>query len=454
MVEGARIRNKVGHCIEMTNFYLMNRYSLKPVVFILFLSVQPGFASKWDELRTLLYNKEYFKLERILPYSLNQMETWQVLYLNSCLESVFNRPEASNLYIEKIFEDDEKKMSEEMKCYLLGIKMSNYAKLYQYKKAAEACELMLSNQYHLKPGTSGYSILKDTYLKMYQALAEVPTQTTFIKDDSKIQLKMDRNKAWNIPVIFGSDTDNFLFDTGSYLSVISESLAAKIGIKKMGEFKSYYINGKKGTSSVGVLSSLKIGNAEVNNVVFEIVSDKDLSFRLSRYKINGIIGFPVIQQLKEIRISQDGYLRIPKNASKKDIGNLCMDNFIPIIEIFTSKDTLDFQLDTGAERTFLFKDYFDKHQDSIKRNFKRGRKWMVGVGGIQSLVSTKVYKLKNFTLRIANKTATLKETDIWYKSQFATQGVNNGIYGNLGQDVIKQFNTMVLNFESMYMEFK
>ncbi len=44
--------------------------------------------------------------------------------------------------------------------------------------------------------------------------------------------------------------------------------------------------------------------------MFIVFPDSVLSFAGGAYKINGIIGFPVIEQLQEVRIDKAGFIEV------------------------------------------------------------------------------------------------------------------------------------------------
>ncbi|RTZ46153.1 hypothetical protein EJ377_17055 [Chryseobacterium arthrosphaerae] len=45
-------------------------------------------------------------------------------------------------------------------------------------------------------------------------------------------------------------------------------------------------------------------------------ADQALSFPQISYQINGILGFPVIEALKEVQLTQDDYFIVPEKETK------------------------------------------------------------------------------------------------------------------------------------------
>jgi hypothetical protein len=62
----------------------------------------------------------------------------------------------------------------------------------------------------------------------------------------------------------------------------------------------------------------------------------------------------------------------------------------------------------------------------------------------------KEYILKNFPLIIGSKKTTIKQIPVTLEEY----GYNEYFDGNLGQDVFTQFNTLIINFKYLYVDFE
>ncbi len=93
----------------------------------------------------------------------------------------------------------------------------------------------------------------------------------------------------NVPVEFKDSTFDFVFDTGANLSVITESYAIKAGLDVRNVvFKVRAITGIDVNAKLGVAKLLKMGDVEVENVVFIVFPDSVLSFAGGAYRIRGL----------------------------------------------------------------------------------------------------------------------------------------------------------------------
>lgn len=116
---------------------------------------------------------------------------------------------------------------------------------------------------------------------------------------------------------------------------------------------------------------------------------------------------------------------------------------MPIIYVQSNNDTLGFHFDTGARKTFLFRTYLDKYPST---NGKQTSKTIGGAGGTKQIAIVQLAELEG---SVAGKSATLKEVSI---KQEASNSRESNTYGNLGQDFLKQFKYVRINFDSMFIE--
>ena len=120
-----------------------------------------------------------------------------------------------------------------------------------------------------------------------------------------------------------------------------------------------------------------------------------------------------------------------------------MNQLTPIIECKVEGSELPFSFDTGASETdFLVRYYHRFHSES--KTWKKGNATFAGAGGV---VKRKVYVQPQVKLGIGDKTVTLEKISI-YTSSTGTD-TNAELYGNLGQDVVANFESFTLDFSTM-----
>ena len=132
-----------------------------------------------------------------------------------------------------------------------------------------------------------------------------------------------------------------------------------------------------------------------------VFPDSALSFAHGKYTIKGIIGFPIIEQLQEIRINKN-MLVIPQTAVDRNIRNFGVDELLPVINVAYNTDTLAFTFDTGAQFTFLNEPFYRRYKKLID---SAGKSLDMQIGGAGGIAKTKAYKIPQIEINVAGKTA-------------------------------------------------
>jgi len=175
-----------------------------------------------------------------------------------------------------------------------------------------------------------------------------------------------------------------------------------------------------------------------------VLPDANLNINLgkSTYQINGILGYPVFQALGEITFFHDGKFEAGGTESNGRGARMLMRRLSPIVECRVEGKDLPFAFDTGASDTMLFVRYYREFRNQSK-NWKKQHERTSGAGGV---IKRKVYVQSEFKLGIGDKIVVLKNVSIYTKS---TGAGNDERYGNLGQDVPRDFESFTLDFRNM-----
>ena len=393
----------------------------------------------------LLNARDYFTLETVVNNSGSQLSETQKLYYKAFLENRFNQSEQSLQTIALLFSKHKKSLDEKIIAELLNTKSSNDSRRFEYKQAAEALRDMIELYGHLLDDFSREALARD--LQRLELLKNIPPQKIILAKDTMIHFKKNEKGRITIPVVCNGVNGMFEFDTGASYSVISESIADRMGIKPIdGSIQILPATGNYINAKLGVADSLRIGEILFENIVFAIVDDEQLSLN----NIHGIIGFNLINQMKEIRIDfKKGNIFFPVTPVKLDLRNLYLAGSMPVVRLKSGLDTLLFQLDTGAIQSIYTKKYFDAHRERIVNNGQRtiATKRSLGVE-----IKIELYALTNAPFEIGNFEMTLPEVLVETREYPTSKNLNTD--GVLGHDVLTHFDEMILNFESMYLTFR
>lgn len=402
--------------------------------------------SAFDKLYDLYSSKKYFKFVSQLKEVENTLNKNEKNICNVFYYSLINNPAESEKYFtQDIISNAE--IHDTVKRDLYTVSIFNNVWLGDYKKSVEYSKILLKNYsaYIKERDKEDY----ENSLLIWEAVQGVGKQEVIRKDETKLNMKRDLAGLYNIPVTYNNETFNFVFDTGANFSTITESYAKKLdlvftgGIIKVGA-----ITGKKIDSRIAWAKSFFIGNMKIKNALFLVLKDEDLSFAGGMYKINGIIGFPVIADMGEVIISKGGDLDVPLTPSVPNKNNLLIDGFNPLVEVDYKNNPMCFTFDTGAKTTMLYVPFLKDYEKEITAEYKLEDIKFGGAGGD---IKVPGYNLKDVELKIADDKVIIPGLSLISKSLKEKEEI---MYGNLGQDFISKFDYMILNFKYMSIDFK
>lgn len=422
-------------------------------LFILAMSLLAANAAgqkKWqvdrDLMPDLLKSKNYFALNAVLAKYSHTLPPHMQLYYGTYCARAFNNDQLSLIYAGKLLKKYKTKFSDTALAGILRIKADDFINLYQYRKASEVLQTIV-NRYSNILDSAELATIKNS-LTLFKTISSIPPQR--IHKSGNVIIKAHRNRFNHLMTAVQSvtDTSAFIFDSGANFSVVSESCAKKMG------FKIYETGIDVATSTqnnvqtkLAIADSFYVGELLFENVIFLVTRDEDMNFPELDYRVNGIIGFPMICQMGEVKIYKDSNIMVPAKPQIKNLHNLYFDGLSPIVQVISGNDTLLFAFDTGAKNSKLSKKYYEEHKVSVEENGKPKLTKNASGGGI---MESKVYELTDFKYTIGSKSGVLNKIPVAISDLTFLKNLD----GNLGQDVFTKFNVLVLNFKSMYINFE
>lgn len=333
-------------------------------------------------------------------------------------------------------------LSDNEQATLLEAKADSLVRKYQYAAAADTYRDIIDRFGHAVDSSD----LADynNSLQLYGALAMVPSQVMHKPGDVTIASYQNEFSHLMLPVRCGGRDDRFIFDTGANLSTITRSVALDMGLKLIeSDISVGSSTDIEVTSQLAVADSIEVGGILFEHVVFLVLADDMLSFPSIGYEIHGIIGFPVISQMEEIRMNADGTIFTPFESIDRGFENLRFDGLNMIVALLHDDDTLQFFLDTGANMSQLSKKYYDEHEEEIKAKATLQHSHRGGAGGI---VEVDEYVLRDFAYAVGSQHNVMEQMAVSLEEKHSEYD------GVMGQDIFGQFGTMILNFKYMYLD--
>jgi len=398
------------------------------------------------QLLQMLDKKDIFRVETLLEEKRSQLSKGIVLYIEAHLQNAFNSTEQSLQTIDVLFDRCGKSLNDTLLFNIFSIKSDNLLKQNRYRESAEALKIALD-----KYGHAADSVLLVDSWDSYNAIEPLKTflpQKMHITSDVTIPVSRNQFGHVMVQVSIGGQSEDFIFDTGASLCVISESNAQRMGIHVLESSVNVGNSiGSKVHSKVGVADSLWMGDLLFENVAFLVVSDEIFSFPEVNFFIHGIIGFPVMYQMQELRIRKDESITVAARPAKRNLRNLFLNGQTLVVQVETGGDALRFKMDTGANTTEFSEKYFVEHNNEI---LEKAVPATVTRGGGGGFVDNEAYIMKNVQFKIGGRELTIPDMTVLAEKLAFLDDYD----GNLGQDVLMHFNQLILNFVDMYLTFE
>jgi hypothetical protein len=243
---------------------------------------------------------------------------------------------------------------------------------------------------------------------------------------------------------------DFVWDTGANLSTVIESTAREMGFRILDATVSVGSStGAQTLARVGIAPELRIGEATVRNAVFLVFPDSALAFPQINYQIRGIVGFPVISAFGATTVMRGGGLVLGDTAAVEGgEQNLCLRGLMPIVAVEHDGQRMHLGMDTGAQTTSLYVPFHAARRELVEAG---GPPTAVQTGGAGGMRQVRAYSLAPLTLTVGGREATVPRVSVFIER---TVEGSDELFGNLGQDVIGQFESMTLDFRRMQIRFR
>ena len=398
-------------------------------------------CTTFESIYALISQKDFFKATEQYELQKTNLTHVHQYIIEAHLLNAFNQIESSNQKINWLIHS-KTKLADSLVYKLYKIKEDNAVKRYDYKEAKKSIEYIIQNYGHL----ISEDIRKnaENNLTIWTVLVNQPAQLVKIKEQTRLKMNKDKAGLNNLTICTEKDSSNFIFDTGANISTVTETTAKILGMKLIpASIQVGTITGEDVYANLAICPMLKLGSIEIRNSIFLVLKDDALKFAEINYQINGILGYPIIEALKQVQTTRDGHFIVLKDTIKETLlPNLAMDELTPLIVL----NNRLFTLDTGADSTLLYSPYYLENQQEIVANNTVS---IVNLGGAAGVRAFKAYK-KDLRIAVNDKIFELKNVSI-LPTYFDEN--RNSIYGNIGQDLIQQFESMTLNFINMSIKF-
>ena len=401
------------------------------------------FISAQNELEKSFDRGDFIKINQRLDKDFTKDNMSEIYYhlVKAYTYNAMNNYTKSNDNLRFLLEKKESREYPHAMIVILSLKANNYARLFDYHNAANTYKEIIDNYADiLGKQISG---VKES-LRMYNILKDIKPLSVSIKDT---QIPMIRNPKGYLEVEVQTSSKEpvlLVFDTGAGFSSVTESTAREMNLKILAD--SFQVSGSTNNleyTKIAVADQLQMGNMMYENVIFQVLKDELLEVPEENIKIKGVLGFHEISALPAMKIyNKTNILEILPAKKHSESSNMMFTRDWQMI--VSANDSLLLFLDTGAAWSSLSLNYYNSNKNDIENTGTSSTKLVRGMGGSKEFP---IYSLTDFPVKINTSTTILPEIPVFVQPKSANQNEYDGI---LGQDIINQYDYMLLNFKNMY----
>ena len=389
------------------------------------------------DLRTLYEGRDFFALrDQLARTSEGELSSPEHRLFSAVVALAFNQPaEAIRIAESALAKDDLPPLAS---LRLQDLLVTAHLRLHRYREALAAARSLLASPARAEDPSIEAEV-RGT-LPLLEALENIPPQQAVIRRSSRLALGATRR----VPLEIGDAKRQFSLDTGANFSVImaSEAEALGLNIRPVG-VEVATSTGNKVLADIAVVERMSIGKIDYSHVVFLVFPDELLTFP-DGHEIPGLVGFPVVEAMGEVRFRRDHVLEIPSRPPVRKLGNLALDDLDPLVQVRYGRDELVCRLDTGANKTVFYEPFYRRYRERLDSFGKRVTVTTGGVGGFQDLPALQIPRL---SMTLAAAGTDLREVDI-YTSPIR-EPEDNYLFCNVGLDALQGFSAYVINFRDM-----
>lgn len=403
------------------------------------------YSNELDLMNELYSSHQYFELKNKLEVIENSKnKDSDILFYKAVVNNVFNKLSESNFFIDKYLLVKNNRYEKEA----YKILADNYFRMYKYNSSFETYKKLLS-KFNDKLSESEKKNYENNSI-LSESLKNIPEQVVNIKGETK--LKLIRNAKLGVSELFveiNNEKENFIFDTGAGLSAITESTAKKLGLSIIdSSIKAGTASGNTVKTKIATIKELKLGNLVINNPIFLVLPDSSLYIKPLDYQVKGIIGFPIISEMKKIIIdNKNNELIISDSSSINSNKNFYIENLKMFLSLKYQENPYIMFFDSGSPSTNFSHLFYKKNKKAIEKICIDSHINIAGAGGSKKNIET--CTLKDIELEIGMKKAKLENLNVLKKDV-----VNMVADGVIGLDLVNKYDRYEIDFENMNFTFK
>ncbi|MCL1937317.1 MAG: retroviral-like aspartic protease family protein [Candidatus Azobacteroides sp.] len=423
--------------------------------FVLFFVILTGInevitAQEADEKIGYLINQaDWFALANEYPKLKEEIQSEMLRHLSEAMIGYyFNQPQQAIQAIDWLLTNAQNEIGFENISNLILIKSIILGEQGLYAESADNLSNFLT-QISEFADSKEFPVHNET-LDFYKKMRNEP-RPEVIRPDKNIEIPItinetDRGQTINVPVNIREKEYQFIFDTGSEYTFVSERFADEMKLRITQE--SFNINGiKSNVGKRGTIDSIRVGDIVFKNPNIIIGLPNESVDTI--FQIDAILGMDFMKRVSEIQIyPEEKEIVFPVEKTKLPLYgcNLMLAYGQPYLQAYSNKEKLLLHFDTGNVKTDLYAVYYEKHKKEFE---EEGNKKTVCRGGYGGTVFVDSYQISKFPLIVGNCGFELTHVDVLLDKTLSFQRHEDG---SLGMDFISLFKKVIINFDNMFIK--
>jgi Aspartyl protease len=246
-----------------------------------------------------------------------------------------------------------------------------------------------------------------------------------------------------VPVSIQGGSASYFFDTGAWLSCLSESEAKRLGLAIR---EGHGTLGNSSGGSVGFRTAtareVRVGKVRLRDVSFAVFPDDQEPWSQLPPGRRGILGIPILLAARTLRWAKNGILEMAGELPRPETAdpNLVFDDNRLLLGIRVGGAPAFVTLDTGAETTALYGQFASEFPELVA-GAPRDSTELRGVGHAETFDSVSVPEV---VFELGGSRAFLKPAHVILRDMGA-----RGCVGNLGLDLLHQGRAFSMDLSAM-----
>lgn len=265
-------------------------------------------------------------------------------------------------------------------------------------------------------------------LAVARLLSETPPQQVIAGEPVRTATTRDMAGLMRAPATIGDQPIDMVIDTGANLSVLSKSAAERFGVRVLEGAAAIGSSTRSDVAArIGVADRMTFAGLTFSNVVFIVLDDDQLSFP-NGYRIDGIVGFPLMYAAGGVTLSADGDLTLAPEQVGTTEADLRISGSDLLVAATVNGLPTSLHLDSGASHTNLTSRFANRHAPDLTDGARQSRE----TGGAGGVVSGEVVVLSNAQVTVGGQAFDLPGLEI----EVSSEGRAPKWPGTLGQDIL------------------